>query len=1360
MPPSVITAQTSAHATLAAPGGELDWTITGSIAGAVDGLQLRDLLGDGQTLDPARPPDVTITCGGATLFSGAVTPTERRAAGTGVTTVGLDLSAALQAAGLTGTVPTGAQVQVVLHSVIGADYATTTQPLLSRLVGQGDPLDNAAEFTATQAGQAVNSDPVSASLVLPSSQLAVEVYAVNGVVGATAARPGDSVTYRLRLAMPLGTAQAVQVQAIIPGLTSTVAWDGAGGPVLPAAGHAALGLDSTAGLAPQAVSVVPSVGGPALELDFGNVAAASGATPAVIDVLYTAVLPAAASAVQATSLEENSFGDVSSSTSSTASAGLTAPVPQLLLQTGSMNDTGLQSSFVVVGNGSGAPVAYSLFTDQFSGRVTSAALAADPFSDRLQDVAAGDLVTFVIAVQNVTPGALAYGIVLRDTPPAGFFVPANGADIVVTTGTGMTLAATGNLFDPAGGLAFDPGAPLLGYDATSGNNVALVVFTLQATSAVPAPQATLANTVQVIAVAGSSGGVNLATAGLTATTAVVTMAPAVTLVQTGTDASTPGGPLAVGQMVTLHATVTLPSGSSQTLRIDPVLPAGLALLSATITDVTPGTTGLVAGQASASGFDLGNYTAGSASTVGIDIVARATGGSGGTVQAVVSAADPDGAADRVSTSASAAVPVLSPALSLTLTGPASLQSGQSGSYTLRLTDAPGAAPAYAVQVLENLDPGLTVVPGTVSVSGSPAGVTPGTTPSGGLAFAVPELDAGQSLTLAFQAQAAAPAGTLLASSAEVDAASLPGGGLVNQLSPVQAIASTVVAGPTAGIILSETTPRVGDTVTVQVTAALPAGANPAVSIIGHLADGLTLVPGSIQVMQGGAAGVAPVVSISGQDITLQFGPVAADSGSQLVVQLQAQVGAVPVGTVLASSAVVATGYTPSPVAMAVAQVTDTPPTLTGVAAGLATSDTVPVTPFTALALADPDVGQTESVSVTLSNAQYGMLTNLGGGAYDPVAGIYTLAGSAALVQAALQGLLFAPTPHLAAAGGQVTTGLAVAVQDGAGGTAGALTQVVATNLDALPAITGAVAGQSTTTTLAALPFAGLLLTDPDDSPAETLTVQGTPGLGSLQGGLGTYDPITGAYTAQGTTAALTADVQGLVFTPSAAGTASFGVTLNDGAGGVAQDDTTSLLIAPSADTAHVAQHFMQLPGAQFLTLINGVQTTVEGEEYLGPVTYLQDQLILDSSSPAVIVAHTPNAFIKSFSGFSAIQVLGGQNVVDAGPGSNFIVGGTGNDTFFLDGTHGAVTWDTIQGFHPGDMMTLFGFNAGTSGYVWADAEGAAGYTGRTIHADLAGTGGVTASLTFAGTTAADTDRYVISTGTVGGVNYLAVVNPA
>jgi hypothetical protein len=105
--------------------------------------------------------------------------------------------------------------------------------------------------------------------------------------------------------------------------------------------------------------------------------------------------------------------------------------PDLRVQVGSLDATGPQSYFAVVGGGSGSPVAYSTYFGQFSGPVSSAAMDADPFSDRLLDVAAGDLVTFVMAVQNVAPGALAWDLVLRDTPPAGFIVGSSAASVQV-----------------------------------------------------------------------------------------------------------------------------------------------------------------------------------------------------------------------------------------------------------------------------------------------------------------------------------------------------------------------------------------------------------------------------------------------------------------------------------------------------------------------------------------------------------------------------------------------------------------------------------------------------------------------------------------------------------------------------------------------------------------------------------------------------------------------------------------------------------------------------------------------------------------------------------------------------------------
>jgi uncharacterized repeat protein (TIGR01451 family) len=935
-------------------------------------------------------------------------------------------------------------------------------------------------------------------------------------------------------------------------------------------------------------------------------------------------------------------------------------------------------------------------------------------------------------------------------------VPAGGADIYVSIGAGNPLAATGDLFSTTDGLHLDPGSPLAGYDPDSGLNVALVTFTLQATGAMPAFLATLRDTAAVVHVAANSGGANLAAGapGLAGSTEVVTMAPAISMALTGTgSAATSGNQLAVGETATFHASVILPSGRSQALHLDATVPAGLSLVSETITYATPGTTGLWVGETSGSGFDLGTVSAGSPIRVEYDIVARATASANGSVQAVVSASDPAGTGARVSAAQGTPVVALAPALSVQVEGPAKVQAGQPATYTVRLLNAPGAASAYGVTLADVLGAGLTLVPGTVQTSGPAAGAVVSSGLGGTLAVTTTQLAPGEFLVLTLQAQGTGPVGAVLQSQARATAASLPGGNAAYQLAPVLASGAATLVAPTVGITLSGLSARVGDVVTLHITASLPAGDNPAVRVVARLPAGLTFVPGSAQA----SGGAAPVVTADANGVAVSLGPVTAPAGGGTVtVDLQAVVGPAPVGAALGCSAVVETGYAPSVAAVATVLVADTPPVLAGLPGLTATTDDASVAPLTSLTLGDPDVGQILSAQVVLSSAGDGLLTNLGGGQYDAASGRYQVSGAADAVQAALRGLIFVPTAHLLAFGAERATTLAVQVSDGAGGIAAAASSIVAHGADTPPTIGGAVAGQATTTTQGSLPLAGLTLADPDVGQVETLQVQVSPGLGGLSGTLGFYDPATGIYTARGTVDALQADARALAFTPSAAGDAIFAVMLDDGAGGAARDAATTVHIQATADTAGVAQHFLQLPGATFLANAGGQQMTLVGEHYNGPVSYLQSQLIYDSADPAVIVAHTDNAFIKSFSGFCAIQVEGGRNVVDAGPGSNFIVGGTGDDTFFLNGSQGAVTWDTITGFHPGDAVTLFGFHAGTSSFAWTDAEGAAGYTGRTIHADLAGDGGITASLTFAGTTAVDTGGYAVTTGTVCGVDYLAV----
>ena len=804
----------------------------------------------------------------------------------------------------------------------------------------------------------------------------------------------------------------------------------------------------------------------------------------------------------------------------------------------------------------------------------------------------------------------------------------------MTTGDGYALAATGNLFDPAGGLHLDPGAPLAGYDPASGTNVALVVFTLQATSAMPAPGATLRDTATVVHVAASSGGANLAEAtlpGQQAQTEVVGMAPAVAIALTGTGAAaTPGNQLVLGETAAFQADITLPSGQSRGLHIGTVLPPGLAVVSETVAYATPGTTGLYVGETSTTGFDLGTLQAARPVTVRLNVVARATAAlPAGTVQEVVSAADPAGTAARVSTSAAAGVSVIAPSLSLTVAGPATLQAGQVASYTVRLANAPGAAPAYGLRLQDALPAGLTLVPGSVQAAGTAAGAVTSTGATGEPMADVAELDGGETLAVTLKVQAAAvPAGTVLTQAARVDAASLPGGGVQYQLLPTLAATAATVVAATTSLTLSNPAPRVGDTVTVQAHAILPPGENPAVTLAITLPDGLLPVSGSVQATGAGA----PAFSVSGGRVTAALGAVTAPpDGSAVSLTLQAQVGAVAVGTQLAWSGTVDTGYAVTPTPPVVVQVADTAPVLSGLPLDVTSLDSAASQPFTAVQLLDPDVGQVLTAQVALSNPGDGTLAGPGG-TYDAATGRYVVSGPASTVQAALRELAFVPAPRALPYGATRTTGLEVQVLDGAGGEADGFTQVVAIGANTPPTLGGAVAGQTATTTLAALPFTRLTLADPDAGQQETLTVRVDPVRGSLGGSLGTWDLNSGTYVARGTVAALQADARALVFAPSAPGAATFALTLDDGAGGIAQDRTTMLTIQPSADTTALAQHFLQLPGANFLAYAGGQGTALSGEEYHGPVDYLRTQLIYDSPDPAVLVAGVDNAFVKSFSG--------------------------------------------------------------------------------------------------------------------------------
>ena len=192
--------------------------------------------------------------------------------------------------------------------------------------------------------------------------------------------------------------------------------------------------------------------------------------------------------------------------------------PVLTLQAATLYASGLNSTFT----GTGGPFGFSPFTGQFGGTITSAGLASQPFNDIVYDVAPGDELTFVIAVQN-TASAPAYHVALRDIMPAGFVVPASGIGLTVTDGLGNDLSTSGDLFS-AGGLLISQ--PLAAYDPNSGQNLALVTFSLDAGSALPGPYAALQTTAVLTSLQASATGPDISSANpASISTTVVTAAP-------------------------------------------------------------------------------------------------------------------------------------------------------------------------------------------------------------------------------------------------------------------------------------------------------------------------------------------------------------------------------------------------------------------------------------------------------------------------------------------------------------------------------------------------------------------------------------------------------------------------------------------------------------------------------------------------------------------------------------------------------------------------------------------------------------------------------------------------------------------
>jgi hypothetical protein len=161
-------------------------------------------------------------------------------------------------------------------------------------------------------------------------------------------------------------------------------------------------------------------------------------------------------------------------------------------------------------------------------------------------------------------------------------------------------------------------------------------------------------------------------------------------------------------------------------------------------------------------------------------------------------------------------------------------------------------------------------------------------------------------------------------------------------------------------------------------------------------------------------------------------------------------------------------------------------------------------------------------------------------------------------------------------------------------------------------------------------------------------------------------------------------------------------------------------------------------GLTVLDTTTGKTLAASPATYTGPVSGLQGEYINITTDNLNVTSTIPNMFIHTGPGMDGIDVsqAGGNNILDGSTGSNFLIGGSGDDSFYLDDRNPAAPiFSTIVNFHSGDNVTVWGVNATDFTVLKLDNQGAPGFLG--VDIIFTAPGHVATSFVLAGYTSAD-----------------------
>jgi Ca2+-binding RTX toxin-like protein len=270
-----------------------------------------------------------------------------------------------------------------------------------------------------------------------------------------------------------------------------------------------------------------------------------------------------------------------------------------------------------------------------------------------------------------------------------------------------------------------------------------------------------------------------------------------------------------------------------------------------------------------------------------------------------------------------------------------------------------------------------------------------------------------------------------------------------------------------------------------------------------------------------------------------------------------------------SAGVTTTNATVSVVATAVA----TAPAIAGTVAGQSTTHEAAIRPFATASVSDVNAGASDTLTIAVS----GEGGTLSGAGLVAVAGGYQLTGSASVITQELQALSF--TANQGTPDTPSTTRFTLTDVSNEDPTPAIDATVSVT--DTAPAVAskigGLVAVQTTSDETSLKPFAGVTVTDPNGVPDSlAITLSGGDADGLLSGG-GLSKTGAGSYALAATSAAaLTAELDALVFTPTAhqvapGASVTTQITLSDSNGaGFTTTAAASVIATASNDAPSIA----------------------------------------------------------------------------------------------------------------------------------------------------------------------------------------------